>query len=495
MTITSVTYNKKALKDKLRAYELIRDCIDGEQTVKSRRTKYLPQPNASDTSVENSERYNSYLLRATFYGATKRTLDGLAGQIFAREPQYTIPPELEPLIKNVDGSGITLTQLAKKAVRDIISLGRGGLFTDYPAVTEPVTIAQALAGDIRPTIEFYRAEDIINWRTATRGATTVLALVVLREFYYTVDNEFEETQNVLYRVLRLNAEGNYTVQLYFNNANSFTAGEVITPKKADGNPLNTIPFTFIGAINNDTEVDQPPLYDIASLNIAHYRNSADYEDSCFFVGQPTPVFSGLTESWVKDVLKNKVLLGSRAAIPLPEGGNAFLLQANPNSMPKEAMDKKEKQMIALGAKLIEGKSVEVTATEAVIEKIANNSILADITDNTSNAFQTSLEYAAEYAGADKSKIKFGLNKDFIFASMTSEERRQLIAEWQAGAILKEEMREGLRRAGTAFVSLEDYDAKIKDELGEIPGLDINVDNNIKTGANDIKVKKQPKASV
>ena len=67
---------------------------------------------------------------------------------------------------------------------------------------------------------------------------------------------------------------------------------------ADEKPLGTIPFSFVGADNNDATVDESPLYPLAQLNVAHYRNSADYEQSLFIVGQATPVFTGLTDEWV-----------------------------------------------------------------------------------------------------------------------------------------------------------------------------------------------------
>ena len=44
------------------------------------------------------------------------------------------------------------------------------------------------------------------------------------------------------------------------------------------------PFTFVGAQKSDSMVDSAPLRDLAQLNLAHYRNLGDYENSAFFVG-------------------------------------------------------------------------------------------------------------------------------------------------------------------------------------------------------------------
>ncbi len=91
-------------------------------------------------------------------------------------------------------------------------------------------------------------------------------------------------------------------------------------KKGNGTNWDRIPFSPIGSENNDPMPDKPPMEDLAHLNIGHYRNSADYEEACFIAGQPTPWASGLTEDWVKDVMKGTMYLGSRGIIPLPVNG-------------------------------------------------------------------------------------------------------------------------------------------------------------------------------
>jgi hypothetical protein len=143
---------------------------------------------------------------------------------------------------------------------------------------------------------------------------------------------------------------------------------------------------FIGSENNDANPDNPNMYDLASLNIAHYRNSADYEEACYIVGQPTPVLTGLTEQWYKDILGGCVNFGSRGGIPLPVGASADLLQASENTMIKEAMEIKERQMVALGAKLVEQKQVQRTAFETKVEATSEGSILSSSAKNVSNAF-------------------------------------------------------------------------------------------------------------
>ncbi len=454
----NVAFKRKELKYLLKQYTLIEDCLEGEEKVKSRGVSYLPQPNAEDESEENLSRYSAYKTRAVFYNVTKRTLNGLVGQIFARDAAIDVPELLKPVVDNANGGGVSIIQLAKRACADVLAYGRSGLFVDYPVTDAPATKAELESGEIRPTINVYKPSDIINWRKKARGAKEILSLVVLHETYVYSDDGFEMKEADQWRVLRINEETDvYTVEVWRKNAALFEIAEgPYIPSDSSGKALNEIPFTFIGSDDNDDLPNKPPLYDLASLNIAHYRNSADYEESCFIVGQPTPYFAGLTEEWVKDVLKGTVSLGSRGAVPLPEGGSAGLLQVTANSMPFEAMEHKERQMVALGAKLVEQSSVQRTATEANLENASETSTLSSSAKNVSNAFLFALNWCAAFAGAT-GNIKFELHTDFDLAHMTSQERQQLISEWQAGAIAFEEMRYSLRRSGIA--RLDDVAAK------------------------------------
>jgi hypothetical protein len=59
----------------------------------------------------------------------------------------------------------------------------------------------------------------------------------------------------------------------------------------------------------------------------------------------------------------------------PEGGERRLAPSDENTMPKEAMEAKERQMVALGAKLVEQKQVQRTAMEAGMEEASTSSLL------------------------------------------------------------------------------------------------------------------------
>lgn len=470
-------------------WSLIRDCLDGEQAVKERKSLYLPVPDAETGGTVNDARYKSYITRAVFYGVTGRTLEGLVGQVFGRDSVIEFTGELEGLVDDSEGDGVGIEQQAKRGLEYVLGYGRAGLLADYPQTGGAVTRQDVEDGNIQPVLRLYRPEHIINWRTKRVGKKTILSLVVLREVQDEEDDGFEVKTEDVYRVLRLDdTTGNYTVDVYkaaasvaSNTPTSATTragtpppvngvgsnesggfqkvGDTVTPTDASGQPWKEIPFTFIGAENNDHQIDESPLYDLAVLNIAHYRNSADYEEAIFIAGQPTLWASGLTEEWVKNVLDGVAFLGSRKALPLPVNGQAGLLQVTANIMPIEGMKHKETQMRAIGAKLVEERGVRRTATEASQDEASETSILSSATKNLNAAYNKALEWAARFTS--NGEFEFKINSDFDLSDLDPNERQQLIAEWQSEAITWTEMRTALKRSRIAFQDDEEARSEIE----------------------------------
>jgi hypothetical protein len=170
----------------------------------------------------------------------------------------------------------------------------------------------------------------------------------------------------------------------------------------------------------------------------------------------------LTQAWVDKNFGQGVQLGSRAFLPLPAGGMCGLLQAQPNSMPKEAMEIKERQMVALGARLIEQQQVQRTATEAKIEHASEVSVLGTCANNLAAAYVAALKWCGAFVGSNDVS-EFKLDPDAELRKLTSEERKQLMAEWQGKGITTSEYRQALVRGGVATLDDEKYKDEIESE--------------------------------
>jgi hypothetical protein len=468
--IKGVEFVRPELTRRLGQYRLIEDCLEGELAVKAARQLYLPMVDAHDTSLENIERYNSMLTRAVFYNVAQVTLAGLIGQVFLVDPEVKVPALLEPVLKDANGNGVPMDQLAKAVEEQVLAKGRAGLFIDFPKVTGAVSLLDQQRGAVRPLVSYYRAENITNWRTEARNGKIELTLVVLREAHETNDDGFSADFEIQYRVLRI-VNGLYEQQVWRGKDGQYDLYETVFPLDSRGQRLPSIPFTFVGSDDNTPEVALPPMYSICSLNMAHYRNSAAHEDSVFMTGQATPVVTGLTEIWVKNVLGGKIKLGSYGGIMLPEGGDAKLMQMEENTAAFQGMEHKERQMVALGAKLVEQKSVQRTATEATQDKSAEDSVLTTVTKNVSAGIRFALEWCSIFAGsttiardaANDNAIIYELNTDFAIVAMGPEQAKNYIDAWQKNALDFDEMRAGLDKANMTIKTAADAKAAIEKE--------------------------------
>lgn len=471
----NVSFVREDVRAKLADWYRVRDCLSGSKKIKEAGVIYLPMPNPSDDSDENIAHYDAYRNRAVFYNVVRRTLDGLIGQVFSRDPVVNLPVQFDVIRANIDGAGVSFDQQSKKCLSEVMAYGRCGLLVDYPDRSEagPASLADLQAGYIRPTVVQYEPWQIINYRLTNIGAKQTPDLIVLSEQYVLSDDGFETKYEDQWRVLRL-LNNVYVVEIWQMDKGQAIVTRTYTPLDGWGNPFNEIPFYPMGALNNNYSPDYTPMLDMAELNIGHYRNSADYEEACYMLGQPTPWMSGITKAYHEQVWKGKkVELGSRTVIPLPPEGAAGLLQPAPNTMVFEAMQHKERQMIALGAKLVEQKTVQRTFGEAQLENASESSILAAAAKNVSAAYRHALVACGRFLKLeleDDPKM-YELNTDFPASRMTMEELLKVVQMWQAGGIVTSEMRATMRKAGVATKDDEEYkEEKESDDTNRMPDL-------------------------
>ena len=384
---------------------------------------------------EQIQQYDARVDKAIYTNYTGRTRDGLKGAIFRLPPRVDLPPDMDFMYSNADGSGQSITQIAKLAVDEVLETGRFGLLADYPTVDETVTVEQIRSMQLQPHIATYTAESIINWHVHLVNGKRQLGMLVLKEHATIHYDEFSWGYVDRYRVCRLNADRHYTQQLYDELEKPITQEIVI--KDADGQPFYYIPFNFIGSRDNLPDCDQPVLYDIARVNIGHFRNSADHENNLSIHGGGTLVISTSMSSEAFQALNpGGITVGENSGIILSEGGKAELLQLAAASAIGEEMEHKETMMIQIGAKIITKSGQQRTAQEARIQAISENSMLDTMVGNINEAFTSALLNCRKFISSADAEIKFSLNNDFWEDSISSQEIMAMIQGSDAGVMPK-----------------------------------------------------------
>jgi hypothetical protein len=446
-----------------------RAACKGERAVKAL-PDALPYINAHDATPANAQRNLAYRKRAVWFNASGRTLEGLVGLAFRKDPTINVGP-MTYLQDDADGNAVSIYNLSQLALTDVLQTGRHGLLVD-------------MVND-RPSIIGYSPESIINWRTTTVNSHRRLTLLILEEI---VEKELEYAceVSVQWRVYRL-TDNKVTVQLFkqSDDGKSILDPENITVSKPDAvNPsLTEIPFFFIGSKTNSANIDDAPLQALIDINYAHFRDSADYQDSVFYVGQAQPWISGLTEEWRDFLIAQGIYVGSRAPIILPEGGQFGISQAQPNTLAHEAMIDKEKQMVSLGARLVEMGTITKTATQAAGDISSSNSVLSLCCSNVSEAFIRAIQTCGLFLnGKPYKEADYRITQDYVDIAADAGMIAALVKSWQSSAFAKTDLYAYLRKVG--IIEQERTDEMIDADIEANPPLledtgmngDINPEN-------------------
>ena len=457
----TIVYNKE-YNDAEPKWELVRDCVKGDKAIKDKGTQYLPKPCAHDNSQENTIRYSQYKTRAYFMNVVKRTKTALVGSAFFNKPSVDLEPQLEYMLDDCDGNGLGIIQKAKQVVGEVTETGRFGILVDFPRV-EGESSKMDIENGARPFFACYKTEAIADWRVKRFGAISKLSAVKLLEQSEMVDEygfstgEFYDIERVLY----LDDEGFYAQKVTGNDQEA-----IYEPLDANGNRFRQIPFQFIGSENNDYTVDESLLYDLAVLNVAHYRNSADYEESVFKVGQA--MLAIYTDNG-EDDLSGDFAFGSSNALLLAQGDKAEILQAKPNLLVENAKNMKLQEMKAIGAKLITP-TKQQTAEAARIEHGAEVASISTVSENVSDALTKCLAFADMMLSTNPSfDNAFIMSNEFFFTAMDATMRKTWIEDVMAGNVTKEDYWAALRESRLLPETRKDED--IADDLiNEAPSI-------------------------
>ena len=398
--------------------------------VNSTDEEYLPKLNGQD-----KKQYSSYKKRAVFFGAMSRTVTALVGAIDRKPPEVKGANNLKEFIKDVTGTGISLDEFLKDIEEEVMISGRVVICVDRKNST-----------DNRPYLIWYKSEDCINWFSEQyTDFDQRLTGMIFRESYYDVDkdNKYKQVQKDQYREFNMQ-DGNVTVNIWRNKNEDLTSefGNAEKPEYEivetytltnRAKPLGFIPCVPVVSDGSPFEVPQPPLLDLVDVNLAHYRNSADYEHGMHWTALPTPVLTGLNG---KD---SKISIGSGSAIILPDPqSSAMFLEFSGTGLAtiKTAMDHKEMMMSALGARMLASRMDQSTSAEvARINYSGETASLSNVARSMSRGMTRLLKMVAMWENNKGHEgIEVHLNEDYVDTKLDGTNLTALMSAYQGGAI-------------------------------------------------------------
>jgi hypothetical protein len=464
------------------SWKLIRDAASGEKDIKGEGTRYLPRFDGM-----NDTEYAAYLENATYYNFTGRTLGAMKNAVFRRRATIEgVPARFLKNMERISRAGSSFMIYSKFTAREILALGRFGTLVDMPA--SPST-------DPKPYLVGYLAENILDWDSDTDPETgrERMRRWTLREWVLSAPTNGKpgSARQYLarYRTLMLEAVPPYNGLVYTQRVNEPTAtGDAVLDLSVNptvilrrGQPIPFIPFRIFGAIDSTSTVEQPPMLDIAQLNISHYRSYAHLEHGRVYTGFPiyNVEVSAAGESEEYEIGPNRVW-------ETPAGCQARVLEMNGQGLKflENALHQKEAQAAALGGRMIGVTPQSVSESDNQLRMKDRNeaSILLDVAHSLDEGATTVLRWWVWFSGASQEEadaVSVEYNKDFLLDSIGAREFRAIQSMYKDGVIPIEVVYDYLRKAevipdhmkieefrrllesATSFPNQPDFDARKK----------------------------------
>lgn len=359
--------------------------------------------------MQSQRDYEAYVNRACYFNVTKRTTDALIGSML-RKPYTSSIEDIHV------GCGQTFDTMLSYVLRDIFLTSRVGILVDYDDDKDS------------PCLIPYNNNCITNWGDD---------FVVLEETFYQVDpkDKYKKTIRCQYRELTL-VDGVYTVNIWRQEGGQASKKWYIAEQyvpTARGQTLDFIPFVFINDRDTTDECRKPVMYNMAQLNISHFRTTADIEQCAHFLALPQPYISG---DFADDV--TQAALGGQTLWRLEQGSSVGYLEYSGKGIDslKDIRESKEAQMASIGSRMFAKAGVE-SAEALRIRSEGENATLVSMVNALEQGMQIALQYYAIWMGVPPESVEFYMNRDFTNVAATPEEINALLTLFSAGQISQE----------------------------------------------------------
>jgi hypothetical protein len=435
MADNDVATPSKAYEAMLPHWKII-DAVRGGTPAMRGSTAFLPQEPMEDTSAYDRRKGKTVL--TPWY---ERLIAGLVGMVL-RKP-VTLGPEIAEAIAlqldDLNMQGDNLQCFASDLLETALDYGHAGIFVDFPDTSNLTTRLDETEAGVRPYWVLYRADEIIGYRTTMEGSMEILTQLRVKQTICEEDGEFGELEIPQVRVYSRDESG-VTCRLF----------RPADPEKPDGDwalhdgpmdiSLPYIPCTLLHTSRKKRAAKQPPMLEIAYLNIKHYQISSDLDHALRLTMHPKLALFGYQDD--QDILGTS----DEALVFTNTEARADWLVCRVDSLQfgSDRIAAIEQQMATLGlSTLTHQKNVGESAEAKKIDKSQGNSILAGVAQNLQNTLNNALRFHADYLGVEPPTCQ--VNRDFDITQITPQMLSAVVAAVAQGRLSTETFHEIIKR--------------------------------------------------
>ena len=454
----------------------VRACIGGKMEV-MKIVSCLPPPqyqmyntyNLRDEALRqaiacneiNLERARQYWAGGRLFPATAVTYDSLHGMVWSQEPEVDIDPQLEYMLDNADGAGNGLREIAQFITGELIAHGRCGALVDMPTNEKPLTAAEMQMPEKAPRIITYDADQILWYRLENGRLMEVRLLECVQ--VQKGDFDWEDKEQVRRLVI---IDGIYVNQLYDEADNLIEESIPVM----NGSNMDCIPFVFFGADKNGAEQSRVPLYDLANINLGHFKlDCSNRENLHYHLAAMTNIYTDMDNAELAESNPNGISVAASGRNRFRQGDRVEILQIEANGAGPSEMERDEKRMVMACAQIVTESSKNQTLGAKEIETNASTSTLKRISLNATAGINKLLGWCSGFLGSQY-ESNYRINTDFITDKMTPEMIGKHIEMVQLGVLPKSTLYETARKVEMTNLDDDELKEAAEQDAAEIAGV-------------------------
>jgi hypothetical protein len=462
----------------------INSLLGGTETMRAAGEAYLPKH-----AEEDHSNYQRRLDRSVLTNIYRRTVRSLSGRPFTEDVRLqNVPPALEELADDINRMGDNINVFARNVFQDGIAKGHTGILIDFPPQTElnndgsKRTLADQVREGVAPYFCHIHPENVIAAYAETVDGVEMFTHVRIREDAIERDG-FDESTKERVRVLE---PGFWWLWEKKKVGNKKEEWVIIDSGETD---LPFIPLVIFYTEREATMISNPPLMDIANLNIAHWQSGSDQRHILTVARFPILASSGVVDL-------GTTVIGPNEHLNTPDTqGRFYYVEHTGNAIEagrKDMLDLEE-TMITLAMEPLLRKAGNVTATQRAIDAAEGHSDLQNLAMRFGEVLTTAFMMAGmwlEIDWPDDAAIK--IFTEFGPTAQESKDIDQLISMRGQGDISRESFYKELQRRNFLDLNFDPAaeEQKLEEEmpnmgmLKQFPSLAVDNEPSNKNGEQD-----------
>ena len=369
--------------------KIIDDLLGGTATMRKAAQTYLFQ-----MEMEEPDSYRKRLERSTLYPALSETLSQMTGRVFFNPIDVAdVTETVQALFDDVDLVGNNLDVFASRWFYSALAYGCSFALIDFARVEAVKSRAEEKALNARPYWVHIKPHQVLGIKTARVNGKQAIT-----QFRYVVNEQVEDGEFGVKTVKHV-----YVYEIgkvrKFSEAEGEFRFESELQLTAQNRPLDFVPVVpFITKRNELTNAIEPPLMELAYLNIKHWSSQSDQDNITNTARVPLlAVFSN------EEV--NKLVIGG-SAVHLPTGSSMQFVEHSGQAIEAGMASLKdlEEQMKTAGAKLLTKTALAMTDSQARDEAGKEISQLRLLANRFEDAIDLALEYTGYWLGIVKEQV-------------------------------------------------------------------------------------------